>query len=250
MKKIIISGAALLLPVLAMVFTSCSDDNNGGAGNAPVVKLEEVGHENSKEAVAGKDFHLEGEILAENLINSIEVKISGEGGEVLLKKDYNGDEFVGKKNAIFHKHIDIPATAAAGKYVLTFTVTDKANLSTVVKENITVKAASTDAPVIELKEVGDGDSKTATAGKDMKLAAHIDAPNKIKEIVVEIHKAGTKYEKEFDFSEKYAGKTSADFSEQLMIPADAPKGVYHLHFNVTDAKGVCSTEECEDLQVK
>ncbi|RRD02814.1 DUF4625 domain-containing protein [Prevotella sp. OH937_COT-195] len=250
MKKFIISGAALLLSVFAITLTSCSDDNDNNTGKAPVVKLEEVGHKNSKEAIAGTDLHLEGEILAENLIKNIEVKIANEKGDVLLKKDFNGKEFVGKKNTNFHKHIDIPETAAAGKYILTFTVTDNAGLFTTVKENLTIKKAAANEPTVELKEVGEGNSKTVMAGKSLHLAAHINAPNKIKKIVVEIHKEGSEYEKEFDLSKNYVGQTHAHFHEELAVPADAPKGNYHLHFTVTDVNGASTTEECEDLQIK
>jgi len=250
MKKIIISSAAVLLSVFSMVLTSCSDDKEDKVGNAPVVKLEEVGHKNSKEAVAGGDMHLEGNIFAENLIQRIDVTIAQEGGSFVISKSFTGDEFVGKKNAKFHKHIDIPANAPVGRYTMTFIVKDKANLSTTVKETITVKVKDNEAPKIKIQEVGHDNSMTASPGKKMHLSAHITAANKIQKIVVEIHKEGTDYEKEFEFAGDYVGLTDASFHEYPMIPADAPKGEYHLHFTVKDANGVSTTVEVEGLQVK
>lgn len=240
----------MLLSVFSMMFTSCSDDNKETTGNAPVVKLEEVGHENSKEAEAGDDLHLEGDIFAENLIRSIEVKIVQDGGSFVISKSYTDDEFVGKKNVKFHKHIDIPAEAPKGKYTLYFKVTDAVGMSTTVEDKITVTIPDANAPKIEITEVGHDNSMTAVAGKKMHLEAHVVAANKVQKIVVEIHKVGADYEKEFEYTGDYVGLEDVHFHEHPEIPADAPKGEYHLHFTVTDAKGVSATAEVEGLQVQ
>ena len=57
------------------------------------------------------------------------------------------------------------------------------------------------------------------------------------------------YEKEFKYTGKYLGETSAHFHEHLAVPADAPAGEYHLHFTVTDADGNSTTEEVEGIQI-
>lgn len=83
----------------------------------------------------------------------------------------------------------------------------------------------------------------------MHLEAEISAPNKIAEIEVKLHNTAADYEKEFKYTGKYLGETSAHFHEHLAVPVDAPAGEYHLHFTVTDAEGNSTTEEVEGIQI-
>lgn len=127
--------------------------------------------------------------------------------------------------------------------------TDKAGQSSVFKSSLKITTPVEGSPEITITETGEGNSKTAVAGGEMHLEAEISAPNKIAEIEVELHNTAADYEKEFKYTGKYLGETSAHFHEHLAVPADAPTGEYHLHFTVTDADGNSTTEEVEGIQI-
>ncbi len=249
MKKCLFLTVALTLSVFSLFTTSC-DNNDEPNVSKPVATLAEVGEENSKTATAGKDLHLEGDLEAEGLIARIDLAIaSADGKASVVTKSWTDGKYIGVRNTTFHEHIDIPANTPAGEYLLTFTVTDKTGQSTVFKTNLSITVPVDGAPEIKIAETGEGNSKTAVAGHDMHLEADINAPKKIAEIEVELHNPTAGYEKEFKYTGKYLGETSAHFHEHLAVPADAPAGEYHLHFTVTDAEGNSSTEEVEGIQI-
>ncbi len=252
MKKILFLAASVLFCVFSLVFTSCSDDDDPKPSVAkPVAALAEVGEENSKEATAGKDLHLEGDLVAEGLIARIDVTIAtADGKTTIVRKSYTEGKYIGVKNTTFHEHLDIPADAVAGAYKLTFVVTDKLGQSTTFTSDLMVRALDRTAPTITFKEVGENDSHKAVIGQKMHLEAQIEAPHKIAKIEVEFHNTAAKYEKEYTYAdEKYLGQTSVLFHEHPVIPADAPEGEYHIHFTVTDANGNATTEEAEGIQI-
>ena len=252
MKKILFLAASVLFCVFSLVFTSCdSDDDPQPSVAKPVAALAEVGEENSKEATAGKDLHLEGDLEAEGLIARIDVTIAtADGKTTIVQKSYTEGKYIGVRNTTFHEHLDIPADAAAGAYKVTFVVTDKLGQSTTFTSDLTVKALDKTAPAITFKEVGEDDSHKAVIGQKMHLEAQIEAPHKIAKIEVEFHNTAAKYEKVYTYTdEKYLGQTSVLFHEHPEIPADAPEGEYHIHFTVTDANGNTTIEEAEGIQI-
>lgn len=250
MKKIIFLAASVLFCVFSLVLSSCSDDNPKQDVAKPVAALAEVGEENSKEATAGKDLHLEGDLLADGLIARIDVTIAtADGKTTIVQKSYTDGKYIGVKNTTFHEHLDIP-TDAAGAYKLTFVVTDKLGQSSTFTSDLTIKALDKTAPAITFKEVGEDDSHKAVIGEKMHLEAQIEAPHKIAKIEVEFHNTAAGYEHVFTYTdEKYVGETSVLFHEHPQIPADAPEGEYHIHFTVTDAAGNSTTEEAAGIQI-
>ncbi len=252
MKKILFFAASMLLCVFSLVLSSCSDDNDPKQNVAkPVAALAEVGEENSKEATAGKDLHLEGDLEAQGLIARIDVTITtADDKTTIVQKSYTDGKYIGVRNTTFHEHLDIPENAVPGAYKVTFVVTDKIGQSTTFTSDLTVKALDKNAPKITFKEVGENDSHKAVIGQKMHLEAQIEAPHKIAKIVVEFHNTAAKYEKEYTYAdEKYIGETSVLFHEHPEIPIDAPEGEYHIHFTVTDAAGNSTTEEAEGIQI-
>lgn len=167
MKKIIFLAASVLFCVFSLVLSSCSDDDDPKQEVAkPVAALAEVGEENSKEATAGKDLHLEGDLLADGLIARIDVTIAtADGKTTIVQKSYTDGKYIGVKNTTFHEHLDIPADAAAGAYKLTFVVTDKLGQSSTFTSDLTIKALDKTAPAITFKEVGEDDSHKAVFNK-------------------------------------------------------------------------------------
>lgn len=250
MKKFLFSAVTMLLCAHSLMLSSCDNDDESETVDSPVVSLAEVGEENSKSATAGDDLHLEGELLAEGQIGSIELTITtADGQTVILTQSWTEGKYIGVRNAVFHEHLDIPVDTPAGDYKLTFTVTDKIGQSGSFTSDLKINVLSEDAPKIDITEVGAGNSKTAVAGSDMHLEAEISAPKIISEIEVELHNSAAGYEKVYAFTDKYSGETSAHFHEHLEIPSDAPAGEYHIHFTVTDAEGNSVTEEVEGVQV-
>ena len=235
MKKTLYLAAAVLCCIFNLVFTACSDDDDPQQSvAAPVAALAEVGEENCKEATAGKDLHLEGDL----------------GGAPIVSKSYTEGKYIGVRNTTFHEHLDIPADAKAGAYKVTFVVTDKIGQSTTFVSDLTIKALDKTAPAIQFKEVGEGDSHKGVVGQKMHLEAQIEAPHKIAKIEVEFHNTAAGYEHVFTYTdEKYIGETSVLFHEHPLIPADAPAGEYHIHFTVTDAAGNSTTEEAEGIEI-
>lgn len=250
MKKIIFYAASVLFCVFGIMLSSCDNDDNPSVAK-PVAALAEVGEENSKEATAGKDLHLEGDLQAEGLIARIDVTVaSADGQTVVVKKSWTDGKYINVRNTTFHEHIDIPAATASGDYKLTFVVIDKTGQSTTFVSDLKIVTPVEGAPEITFKEVGEENSKKAVIGEKMHLEAQIEAPHKIAKIEVEFHNTAAGYEHVFTYTdEKYLGETSVLFHEHPQIPADAPAGEYHIHFTVTDADGNSTTEEAEGIEI-
>jgi len=122
----------------------------------PEIILTELGYENTKTAVQGSDLHIEAEVLAEGKIKTIQVIVQPEGGHVkkgsvrsFVFDEWEFDsvytEFSGLKNATFHKHASVPATAEIGHYHFDFIVTDmEGNQSSIDDEVEILISSSTD----------------------------------------------------------------------------------------------------------
>lgn len=250
MNKIFSLAVALMLCTFSFILSSC-DNNEAPSFTRPVATLTEVGEENCKEAIAGHDLHLEGDLLAEALIARIEATVaSADGQHIVVNKSWTEGKYIGVKNCTFHEHIDIPASTPAGAYKLTFVVIDKLGQSTTFTSDLKITTPVKGAPVITFKEVGEDNSKKAVVGQKMHLEAQIEAAHKIAKIEVEFHNTVAGYEKVFTYTdEKYVGKTSVQFHEHPQIPSDAPAGEYHIHFTVTDSNSNATTEEVEGIQI-
>lgn len=104
---------------VAIGISSCEEEPA-----APTISGLEVGENNSKTATIGDELHLDAEIVAEGEIDKIEVELHSEDGTG-EDIDESFDNYSGQKNADFHEHIEIPATAVAGEYHFHLKVTDK-----------------------------------------------------------------------------------------------------------------------------
>lgn len=131
------NSIVFFIALVAVVGASSCEKDDVTVAASPVISNLEVGHHNSLTAQAGTDLHMEAEVVAEGNIEKITVEIH--------KEDGTGDEmeaeytdYAGLKNATFHKHIDIPAGAAAGEYHFHLTVTDQQGNSTSVDRDIMV----------------------------------------------------------------------------------------------------------------
>lgn len=143
MKKELFLGAALLLSANLLFFSSCEKDDTPPA---PTVKITELGsghdNPNDKIAYAGTDAHIEAEITAEGLIETITVDVHQEGGSFKFNKVYTDSKYVGTKNSTFHEHLDIPAEAPAGEYHLHLVVKDQHGQTATAESELLIKPAS------------------------------------------------------------------------------------------------------------
>jgi hypothetical protein len=121
--------AALLL--FMATFTACKKDNNEELEpETPQPKLEnlELGLGNAGIGVIGEDFHFEGDILAVDKIDIVEVKFIQKADQTYSKSwshQITWTDYKGLKNTNIHKHFNIPKEAAEGKYDLVIVVHDE-----------------------------------------------------------------------------------------------------------------------------
>ncbi len=145
MKKITnMSLMMALISILTLSFTACSSDDDEMPAK-PAITLTEVGHDNSGHAHPGHDLHLEASLLAEGLIQRIDIEMHQEGGaNKIVEQSITSGKYIGVRNADFHEHIDIPATAPLGEYHLHFTVTDQKGQTTTAESHIHLVEADGD----------------------------------------------------------------------------------------------------------
>jgi hypothetical protein len=145
--------AALL--ATSTLFVGCKKDEKSTP--KPVINLKELGYFNhetgileSKIAYAGKDLHVESEILAEGKIDKIIIQIHPEeqhgkknfysvSANEQWELDTTFTEFTGLKNVDFHKHIDVPVNTPTGHYHFHLIVNDMEGQQTTVEEEIEIK---------------------------------------------------------------------------------------------------------------
>lgn len=117
----------ICLFTLSLFVLSCSNDDEQQAQKPTIDKIE-LGLGNNEIGIIGQDFHFNAEIKAGDKIKNIEIKI-----DQIITETYSKawshqiiwEQYAGVKNAIVHKHFDIPADAAEGKHSFLIVVTDQ-----------------------------------------------------------------------------------------------------------------------------
>ncbi len=112
---------------MAVIVWSCRADDETAEPAAPNLTNVEIGHDNDEIGTIGEDVHFNAEVQAGGSIDRIEINIKQRAGITYSNPwDFTiiWDEYKGQKNAHIHKHIDIPADAAEGKYDFIITVYD------------------------------------------------------------------------------------------------------------------------------
>ena len=212
---------------MSLFLVSCSKDEP--EPDAPTIHELEVGHGNEKIGYAGSDLHLEAEIRAPGKIADVRVDIHSHESNGWKFEETFTEGFEGLLNAVFHKHIDIPADALPGEYHLHFIVTDQNGNTAEEEAHLEIRLEEKDITVFDLEVEVEED------GKELHVSAQVNAVNKIAKIEVEVH--GGDYEEEHEFTDsEMVGKTSYHFHEHIDISA-APAGPYHIHFKVIDQAG-------------
>ncbi|MBR9853201.1 MAG: DUF4625 domain-containing protein [Algicola sp.] len=243
-----------IIAFLGVALQSCSSDDDGtDAVAAPVISNFEFGegsaHSTDQVAYKGSDLHLEAEINAEGIVQSISIDIHSdevEAGEGEIDWDYeqtwtDADYLV--INPTFHEHIDIPTNIPAGEYHIELIVTDALGNSTEIEGHI---------QILDPITVSDFHmDETVERGSDFHIEFMIEAVNGIHEVLVDVHAHGlevgegeVEWHFEGDFSEDYHELNEAEFHKHIDVPNTAPAGEYHIIFTIVDEDG--NIHEFED----
>ncbi|WP_153845419.1 DUF4625 domain-containing protein [Sphingobacterium paramultivorum] len=117
----------LAFMLVSGLFVSCKKEGETAEVVSPKEENVEIGYANNKQAIRGRDFHFNADILAGDKIESVQVKILPKAGLTYSspwKMEIAWDEFKGLKNANVHKHFTIPSEAPEGKFDFFFVVND------------------------------------------------------------------------------------------------------------------------------
>lgn len=128
-KKSLTTRAMLIYVVfMGAMLGGCKKNETPGELPIPTAQHVEIGTGNNKQALRGRDFHLNADVIAGDKIQDVQVKILQKSGETYTSKwklELNWPEFKGGKNTNVHKHFTIPADAPEGKYDFYFIVLDE-----------------------------------------------------------------------------------------------------------------------------
>ena len=141
-----------IIAISAVFFASCDKKES------PTISLTELGYDNTKTVQQGTDLHIDAEILADLKIASIQIIIHSEEAHAAvspMKIANNAQEvtewavdsiytkgYAGVKNADFHEHLEVPATAELGHYHFHMKVTDMDGNQTIKEDEIEVLAGN------------------------------------------------------------------------------------------------------------
>jgi len=243
-----------IIAFFGILLNSCSsdDDNSSSSLDAPEITNFEYGegssHSTDQAAYTGSDIHIEADIYAEGVVNSITLSIHSHDavpGDGEIEWDftqvYDGADYQAI-NPTFHVHVDVPEYAAQGEYHIELVVVDELGNSTEMEGHI---------DIINLITFSNVDiDETVVRGEDIHMDIEIGALNGIHELTVDFHgedvTIGTgdvEWDGEFDFSADFHDQTEADFHTHIDVPATAPVGEYHVTITVEDEDG--NTESYE-----
>ena len=127
--------------MLLIIFaTGCKKDHKLEI-TAPTATNVEIGTANNKQAIRGRDFHLNVDVIAGDKIKAVELKIVQKAGQTYTatwKFELTWAQYNGAKNTNVHKHFTIPAEAPEGKYDFYFIVLDENGTKLEIKEDFTI----------------------------------------------------------------------------------------------------------------
>ncbi len=141
-----------MIAIFSALLVSCEKNES------PTISLTELGFDNTKTVKQGTDLHIDAEILADLKIASIQIIIHSEEAHAAIlpmKIASNAQEvtewavdsiytkgYAGVKNADFHEHLEVPATAELGHYHFHMKVTDMDGNQTIKEDEIEVLAGN------------------------------------------------------------------------------------------------------------
>lgn len=151
MKRFSFLNQLFLAGIIAVLAIGCNKSDDVVV--KPTITNLEIGLENSKKAYAGADLHIGAQVAAQNTLENIVVEIHAATAGGWEFSEAFTDGITGAKNAEFHEHIDIPATAAPGSYHIHIKVADRAGNVTEMESDLTIEKKNPAAALI-FTEVG------------------------------------------------------------------------------------------------
>lgn len=133
-----------ILFLFTAILLGCNDDNDPVPA-VPTANNIEIGYANNKQAIRGRDFHLNADVIAGDKISSVLVRILQQTGQTYSsewKMELAWEEFKGVKNTNVHKHFTIPAEAPEGKYDFLFIINDENGSKLEIKEELVIMDAA------------------------------------------------------------------------------------------------------------
>lgn len=142
-KKTMTIKAKLIFALLltGAVLGGCKKNEPAAELPMPTAEAVEIGTGNNKQALRGRDFHLNADVLAGDKIKDVQVKILQKSGETYTstwKLELSWPDFNGVKNTNVHKHFTIPKEAPEGKYDFYFIVLDENGTKLEIKVDFTI----------------------------------------------------------------------------------------------------------------
>lgn len=126
--------------LLVIFATSCKKDNEPELV-VPTATNIEIGTANNKQAIRGRDFHLNVDVVAGGKIKTVEIKVVQKAGQTYTstwKFELAWAQYNGAKNTNVHQHFTIPIEAPEGKYDFYFIVLDENGTKLEIKEDFTI----------------------------------------------------------------------------------------------------------------
>jgi hypothetical protein len=130
----------ILLFLFTSILAAC-DEHNDPIPAGPTADNIEIGYSNNKQAIRGRDFHLNADVIAGDKISSVMVKILQKSSATYSadwKMELVWEEFKGVKNTNVHKHFTIPAEAPEGTYDFLLIVKDENGTKLEIKEDLVI----------------------------------------------------------------------------------------------------------------
>lgn len=135
------SKIILAFLLFAATITACKKDKPAEPEKPiPSATNIEIGSGN-KQALRGRDFHFNADVVAGDKIKEVQVKILQKSGEKYTanwKFELSWTEYNGTKNTNVHKHFTIPAEAPEGKYDFYFVVLDENGTKLEIKDDLSI----------------------------------------------------------------------------------------------------------------
>lgn len=142
-NKLLNMKTTRMMTVLLLFFTAfsaCKKEERIELAK-PTADNIEIGTANNKQALKGRDFHFNADVVAASKIKGIQLRILQKSTETYSKTwklEFDWQEYIGAKNTNVHKHFTMPADAPDGKYDFYFIVLDENGTQLEIKEEITI----------------------------------------------------------------------------------------------------------------
>lgn len=212
--------------VAQLLVVGCQNDNETlTTPNAPSISNVELGLNNSKEAYAESDLHIEALIKSAVGLRSVSVQISPQtdGAGWVIYETYQSEKVKNQTEYELHKHYDIPKDAKEGAYDVAIVAIDNDGQKTVLQDSIRI-VKDPSLPSATERMASYADNK-------LKVMAKIKAPQKLESIKIQVKNIVRTLSQE-----QLQEKTEYQLNEEIDV-TELKKGHYHFYITIVDKAG-------------